>query len=175
MSKRCTHNGDASTQDVSKLQIFWDLTPWGLVNYLTTFRTKVGPSFFPRCFTLKTNAILLLNVGNYLPKFNILLTVHHAMILGSCPTWRTNFFQCIYLFIVLYMFRACHAHHQEERILSIHLLVNVTPCWRLYRVLVGSLFPTSTWHSYQHRVTITRSCIDTICFSWWWAWHARNM
>jgi len=23
--------------------------------------------------------------------------------------------------------------------------------------------------------TITRSCIDTICFSWWWAWHARNM
>jgi len=24
-------------------------------------------------------------------------------------------------------------------------------------------------------VTITRSCIDTICFSWWWEWHARNM
>jgi len=24
-------------------------------------------------------------------------------------------------------------------------------------------------------VTITRSCIDTICFSWWWAWHARNV
>jgi len=24
-------------------------------------------------------------------------------------------------------------------------------------------------------VTFTRSCIDTICFSWWWAWHARNM
>jgi len=22
--------------------------------------------------------------------FNILLTVHHAMILGNCPTWRTN-------------------------------------------------------------------------------------
>ena len=38
-----------------------------------------------------------------------LLTVHHAMILGNCPTWRTNYFQCIYLFIVLYMFRTCHA------------------------------------------------------------------
>jgi len=24
-------------------------------------------------------------------------------------------------------------------------------------------------------VTFTRSCIDTICFSWWWAWHAQNM
>ena len=36
------------------------------------------------------------------------------LILGNCPTWRTNYFQCIYLFIVLYMFRACHAHHQGE-------------------------------------------------------------
>ena len=71
-------------------------------------------------------------------------------ILGNCPTWRTNSFQCIYLLIVLYMFRACHAHHV-------------------------CLLPTSTRHCHQHGVTITRSCIDTICFSWWWAWHARNM
>ena len=83
-------------------------------------------------------------------EFNVLLTVHHAMILGNCSTWRTNSFQCIYLFIVLYMFRAC-------------------------RVLVGSKLPTSTRHCHQHGVTITRSCIDTTCFSWWWAWHARNM
>ena len=27
----------------------------------------------------------------------LLLTVHHAMILGNCPTWRTNSFQYIYL------------------------------------------------------------------------------
>ena len=32
----------------------------------------------------------------------------------------------IYLFIVLYMIRACHAHHQEKQILSIQLLVIVT-------------------------------------------------
>jgi len=32
----------------------------------------------------------------------------------------------------------------------------------------------STRHCHQHGVTITRSCIDTICFSWLWAWHARN-
>ena len=66
--------------------------------------------------------------------FNVLLTVHHAMILGNCPTWRTNFFQYIYLFIVLYMFRACHAHHQEKQIVSIKLTINVTPCWWQCRV-----------------------------------------
>jgi len=30
--------------------------------------------------------------------FNGLLTVHHAMILCNCPTWRTISFQCIYLY-----------------------------------------------------------------------------
>jgi len=40
-----------------------------------------------------------MNVLNALNTFNVLLTVYHAMILGNCPTWRTNFFQCIYLFI----------------------------------------------------------------------------
>ena len=44
----------------------------------------------------------------------------------------------IYLFIILYMFRACHAHHQEKQIVSIQLLVIVTPCWWQCRVLVGS-------------------------------------
>ena len=77
--------------------------------------------------------------------FNVLLTVHHAMILGNCPTWCTNSFQYIYLFIVLYMFRACHAHHQEKQIVSIQLLVIVTACWWQCRVLVGSLLPTSRY------------------------------
>ena len=63
------------------------------------------------------------------------------VILGNCPTWCTNSFQCIYLFIVLYMFRACHAHHQEKQTVSIQLLVNVTVCWWQCRVLVGSLLP----------------------------------
>jgi len=53
------------------------------------------------------------------------------------------------------MFRACHAHHQEKKIVSIQLLIIVTPCWWQCRVLVGSLLG----------VAITRSCIDTICFS----------
>jgi len=48
--------------------------------------------------------------------FYFLLTVHHAMILGNCPTWRTHFFQCIYLFRVLYMFRACHARNMYRTI-----------------------------------------------------------
>ena len=58
--------------------------------------------------------ILRLGVSysKFSPSFNVLLAVHHAMIHGNCPTWRTNSFQCIYLFIVLYMFRACHAYSQ---------------------------------------------------------------
>ena len=27
------------------------------------------------------------------------------------------------------MFRTCHAHHQEKQIVSIQLLMTVTPCW----------------------------------------------
>ena len=71
---------------------------------------------------------------------------------GNCPTWCTNSFQCIYLFIVLYMFRARHAHHQEKQIVSIQLLVIVTPCWWQCRVLVGSLLPTSTRKEFVHQV-----------------------
>ena len=46
-------------------------------------------------------------------------------------------FFSVYLFIVLYMFQACHAHQQEKQIVSIELLVIVTPCWWQCRVLVG--------------------------------------
>jgi len=60
------------------------------------------------------------------------------IILGKWPTWRTNSFQCIYLFITLYMFRARRAHHQERQVVLIQLLVTVTPCWWQCRVLVGS-------------------------------------
>ena len=94
------------------------------------------------CISLKedfwsTRRYLRRRYKNNVAIFNVLLTVHHAMILGNCPIWRTNSFQCIYLFIVLYMFRACHAHHQEKQIVSIQLLVNVTPCWWLCGLLVG--------------------------------------
>jgi len=34
------------------------------------------------------------------------------------------------------------------------------------------LLPTCTHLGHQHRMIVTRSCIDTIFLSWWWA---RNM
>jgi hypothetical protein len=72
-------------------------------------------------------------------EFYVLLTVHHAMILGKWPTWRTNSFLCIYfLFITLYMFRVHRAHHQESQIVSIQPLVTVTLCWWPCRVQFGS-------------------------------------
>jgi len=73
------------------------------------------------------------------------------------------------------MFRAPRAHHQERQIVLIQLLVIVSLCWWPCRVQVGSLLPTCKRHGHQHRFTITRGCIDTICLSWWWARGARNM
>ena len=35
--------------------------------------------------------------------------------------------------------------------------------------------PTCTHLRHQHRMTVTRGCIDTICLSWWWARCAQNM
>ena len=34
---------------------------------------------------------------------------------------------------------------------------------------------TCTHLGQQHRMTVTRGCIDTVCLSWWWARCARNM
>jgi len=31
-------------------------------------------------------------------EFFILFTVHHVMVLGKWPTWRTNSFLCIYFY-----------------------------------------------------------------------------
>ena len=78
----------------------------------------------------------------------------------------------LFLFITLYMFRAHRAHHQERQIVSIQPLVTVILCWWPWCVQVGR---TCTHLGHQHRMTVTRGYIDTICLSWWWAWRARNM
>ena len=114
-------------------------------------------------------------------------------ILGNCPTWRTYSFQCIYLFIVLYMFRACHAHHQEKQIVSIQLLVIVTPCWWQCRVLVGSKLPhTTKSYTVLYTIWLSAEAIDlgrpywiphpvschtpeavTAVFKWSWGWKQK--
>ena len=46
------------------------------------------------------NSLLILSAATVISLiFKVLLTVHHAMILGNRPIWCTNSFQCIYLFI----------------------------------------------------------------------------
>ena len=82
----------------------------------------------------------------------------------------------LFLFITLYMFQAHRAHHQERQILSIQPLVTVILCWWPRCGLVWrSLLPTCTHLGHQHRITVTRGCIDTIYLSWWRARCARNM
>ena len=69
-------------------------------------------------------------------------------------TYVTHKFLSMYLFLLLtlYIFRTHCAHHQERKIVSIQPLVTVTLCW----------WPTCKQHGHQHRVTVTRVCIDTI-------------
>ena len=98
-------------------------------------------------------------------------------ILGKWTTWCTNSFLCVYFYLYLSTcFRGSRAHHQERQIVSIQPLVTVIICWWPRCLQVGrKLLPTCTHLGHQHRMTITRGCIDTICLSWWWARLARNM
>ena len=82
---------------------------------------------------------------------------------------------CLFIFTTLYMFRTHSAHHQERQIFSIQPLVTVILCWWPRCVQVGrSLLTTCTHLGTQHRMTVTRGCIDTICLSWWWTRGARK-
>jgi branched-subunit amino acid transport protein AzlD len=108
----------------------------------------------------------------------ILHFVDRASCNDSCRmTDVTHKFLSMYLllFLTLYTFRAHRAHHQERQIVSIQTLVAVILCWWPCRVQAGSSLPTCTRHSHQHRVKVTRVCIDTICLSWWWARCDRNV
>ena len=98
-----------------------------------------------RGVNLTTHRYLVLRLklgGAVLPlphtKFYILLTVHHVMILGKWPTWRTISSMYLFTFLTLYMFRAHRAHHQERKIVSMQPLVAVTLCRWLCRVQVRS-------------------------------------
>jgi RNase P/RNase MRP subunit POP5 len=60
----------------------------------------------------------------------------------------------LFLFLTLYMFRA-HLTHQERQIVY-------TTSGNCHSVLVAV---SCARHGHQHRVTVTRGYIDTICLS----------
>ena len=70
----------------------------------------------------------------------------------------------LFLFITLYTFQAHRAHHQERQIVSIQPLVTVILCWWPRCVQIGRRL-TCTHLDHQHRMTVTRGCVDTICLS----------
>jgi hypothetical protein len=105
--------------------------------------------------------------------FYILLTVHQVVIPGKWSTWRTNSFLRIY-FIYNSLHVSSTSCSSSGETNCINTTSGVTLCEWPSRLQVGSLHPTCTRHGHQHRVTVTRGCIDTIYLSWW-AWGARNM
>ena len=59
---------------------------------------KISTDFIIEVLTRNSTLFILLRVVWVTDiQLCVLLTVHHAMILGNCPTWRTNSFQYIYL------------------------------------------------------------------------------
>ena len=62
------------------------------------------------------------------------------------------------------MFRACHAHHQEKQIVSIQLLVNVTPCWYIYIYIYIYLF--IYWKEFVRQVGQLPRNNESVFFPW---------
>jgi hypothetical protein len=105
--------------------------------------------------------------------FYTLLTVHHVMMLGKWPTWRTNFF---YAFISIY--NSLHVSSTSCSSSGEANCIN-TASDNSHSMLVAEMCAgwkkICTHLGHQHRMTVTRGCIDTICLSWWWARRGRNM
>ena len=113
------------------------------------------------------------NVANInCAKFCILLTVHHVMILGKWPTWRTVLF-----YVFIYIFNSLHISSTSCSSSGETNCVNTTSgschsvCRWLCRVEVGSF--NSDLHT-TLPPTATRGCIDTICLSWWCSKHVES-
>ena len=103
--------------------------------------------------------------------FYVFSTVHHSIELFLLPTLMHNF---------IYSLTICFLHYYPRHVSSINMpIFRRKNCIhtasgifalrkRLHSTLVESglsELPTCTRHSHQHRVTVTRGCIDTICLS----------
>ena len=131
-----------------------------------SFTLEVDPAGTPK------NIIYQQTWTQHSPKFYILLTMHHEMILGKWPTWRT-----ILCYVFIFIFNSLHVSStscsssgetdcDNTTSSSCHSVSVAVSC-------AGQKFTSDlhvTWP-----LTATRGCIDTICLSWWWAQRAQNM
>ena len=109
--------------------------------------------------------------------FYILLTVHHVMILGKWPTWRS-----IHFYVFSFIFNSVHVLSTLCSSSGETICVNTTSgnCQSVSVTMscAGRKF-TSDLHTTRpptvNRVTFTRVYIDTICLSWWWERCSRYM
>jgi hypothetical protein len=97
--------------------------------------------------------------------------LHHVMILGKWPTWRT-----ILYYVFIFVFNSLHVSSTSCSSSGETNCVSITSgnCHSV-SVSVSCAGRKCTWYGHRHRVTVTRGSIDTICLSWWWARCARNI
>ena len=94
--------------------------------------------------------------------FYVLLTVHLGIILVNNKL-DAHFFFLLRLFQFSKLFEQHSVHHQENKIVSIQLLVYVTMCRRPSGIQVGkTYFSTCVLDGHLHIVTYTRCCIATV-------------
>jgi len=104
--------------------------------------------------------------------FYILLTVHHLMIRGKWPTWRTILF-----FVFIFIFNSLHVSSTSCSSSGGTNCVN-TSSGRCHSV---SVTVSSAGRKFTSDLQTTRpptaisGCIDTIYLSWWWTRCARNV
>ena len=114
------------------------------------------------CVTCQRNIIFIRCVHIGISKHNNFLSLSWLM----TNVMHKFLSMHLFLFVTLYMFRAQSSHHQERQIVSLQPLVTVILRWCPRCVQVGKrLLPTCTHLGHQHRMTVTRGCIDTICLS----------
>ena len=136
---------------------------------LNSIRTFDNSKLFLTFWRIQLTSLSAIKPSIYKYILYILLTVHHVMILGKWLTWRTNFYVFIYIFNSLRVSSTSCSSSGETN------CVNTTSgsCHSV-SVAVSYAGRKSDLHTTQPP-TATRSCIDTICLSWWWARCARNM
>jgi hypothetical protein len=83
--------------------------------------------------------------------------MHHVMILGQWPTWRTIIF-----YIFIFIFNPLHVSSTSCSSSGETNFVNTSSgsCRWACRVQLGNSLPTCTRHGHQHRVTATTQFVS---------------
>ena len=151
---------------------------------IARYRKRLYLNFFYKSFCNKQEAVIpyslrllddkCLFFHRRVTEPSILYFVDHASRndLDKWPTWRTILF-----YIIIFNFNSLHVSSTSCSSSGETNCVNTTS-GNCHSMSVAVSCAGRKWTSDLHMTqppTAIRSCIDTICLSWWWARCGRNM